>query len=136
MTPDIRKCLPSGLGPILSAAGVFIHPIAITLLPLVVFLLTRQKEDKRISMAALRATDFAFSVYLFFFMKDLILMLLSSIQSTAHLVTPATQYLLTSILVYFLLGMLLLGSIQAIRCKAFRYPLSFRLAERVLIEKK
>lgn len=136
MNPEIRKCLPAGLGPVLSAAGVFIHPIAITLLPFIIFLLTRNRPDNSVSLAALRATDFAFSVYLFFFLKDLVIFFLATIQATAHLATQGNVHLVTSVLLYFLLTMLAVGTLQAVRCKPFRYPLSFRLAERILIQKK
>ena len=136
MNPDIRLCLPAGLGPILSAAGVYIHPIAITLLPLIGYLVTRSRPDTHISLSALRATDFAFSVYLYFYLKDLIFILLGSLQSTRNIATQENVHLIVTVLIYFLLTMLILGTIQAIRCRSFRYPLSFRLAERILVEKK
>lgn len=112
--------------------GVFIHPAATSLLPFVLYLLLRKRSSAFISLSALRAADLAFSVYIWLTLKDLALIGMSHTQSMAHYVTAENHRLATIVLLAYLLSSLAIGLVQALRGKSFRYPLSFRIAERIL----
>ena len=130
---DRNTRLLAGLGPVLSAMGVFIHPAATILLPFALHLFTRKRPDTLVSLSALRAADLAFSVYIWLTLKDLVLIGMSRVESLAHYATEANHSLITVLLLAYLLISLTAGFVQAMRGRLFRYPLSFRIAERILI---
>jgi uncharacterized Tic20 family protein len=83
------------------------------------------------ALAALRAADFAFSIYLWHVIASLVLAALAAFAATAGLVTRDTMTVVTAALLLYFLVSLVVGLVQALRGRAFRYLLSFRLAERV-----
>jgi uncharacterized Tic20 family protein len=122
----------AALGPLLAAAGAFVHPVASTLLPFVLYTAVRSRSLPFAGLAALRAADLAFSIYLWHVIASLLLVTSSHFQATAWLATRDNMAMMTAALLIYFFVSLAIGLIQALRGKQLRYVLSFSVAERVL----
>lgn len=119
------------LAPLVSLAGIFIHPVASTISPLALFFIFR-KSKPDVGVVALKTADLAFSVQLWIMLISLALMLGVS----TGLVTPnetrqMMEMAISLILLIFVVS-LLFAVYQVLRGKDFSYFFSFKIAERVL----
>ena len=64
----------AALAPIMALAGVFAHPVASTLLPLILFFFFNWKQMSFARLVALRAADLAFSMQVIIFLSSVLLM--------------------------------------------------------------
>lgn len=119
------------LAPLLSIAGIFIHPLASTIAPLVLFFIFRNSRSD-VATVSLRTADMAFSIQLWIMLISLALMLLMSLNMVAandarYIMQTATM----TILIIFVIS-LAIASYQAFNNKIYKYLFSFRIAERVI----
>lgn len=119
------------LAPLTSLAGIFIDPMASTLAPLVLYFIFRNKRPD-VGVIALRTADLAFSIQLWLVLISLAFMLAISLNIV--LVTDVQQMmgLATIIILAIFVVSLATATYQATRGNVYRYPFSFRIAERVL----
>jgi uncharacterized Tic20 family protein len=130
-SPGRRERQLAALGPLLAAAGVFVHPVASTIMPFVVYVAIRNRNLPFAALSALRAADLAFSIYLWHVIASLVLAALGAFEVTAGLASRQTMTIVTAALLLYFLVSLGIGLVLALRGRGFRYLLSFRLAERV-----
>ena len=121
----------AALAPIMALTGIFAHPIASTLLPLILFFIFYWRKMTLAQLIALRAADLAFTAQLFVVTTSLLFAGYFSLYPTTeqdahHLFTLTT----TAILIYLVVS-LIIGTVQAFRGKAFNYFLSLKIAERI-----
>lgn len=128
--PADRQYAP--LAPLLAFAGIFVHPMASTLLPFILYVLFRSLNKPFAMGVALRTMDMAFTIQFVIIFSSLIVRLLLT---QSHIATQQAQQIMSlltlSLLAYFFL-VLLVATIQATRGREFGYWGSFRLAERFL----
>ncbi len=122
----------AALAPLLAAAGALVYPAASTLLPFVLFLFLRGRDLPLARDAALRTADLAFSVYLALTVIGLGISALWSMETTAALVPAGAITLVTAAVLLYFFVVLAIALVMALLGRGFRYPLSFRLAERIL----
>ncbi len=119
------------LPPLLAIAGVFIHPLASTIAPLVLFFIFRNRRPD-VATISLRTADMAFSIQLWIMLISLALMLLISV----NMVSPNdARYMMqtaTTIILAIFVVSLAVASYQAFNNKIYKYLFSFRIAERVI----
>ena len=134
MTPQEQKY--AALAPIMSLAAIFAHPIASTLLPLILFFIFHARRMEYARLVALRAADLAFSMQLYLVFATL---LLAGYLKFRPLPVNDVQYIvgaITLILIIYLSIALIVGIVQAFRGKAVRYYLSLRIGERVFLARQ
>jgi len=121
----------AALAPLMAITGVFAHPVASTVLPLILFFIFYWRKMELAQLIALRAADLAFTAQLFMVTVSLIfagvLSLYQITKQDAHNI-----FILTTIVVLiYMIVSLLIGTVQAFRGKAFKYFLSLKIAERI-----
>jgi hypothetical protein len=129
---EIRKTRQmAALSPLLSAAGLFIHPVACTLLPFVYYLFLRRGSRELAKTVALRTADLAFTVQIFLILVGLGLHLLALLSGNDPAGFGRWQLLLGGIIAVYFFANLIIALVLAWRGSAWRFPLSLRLAERI-----
>ena len=132
MALDLQEKQYAALAPALSLAGVFIHPIASSLIPFAMFILYRYWQKGFAGETALRTADLAFSIQIWIMLLSLLLMLALSLAVLSNSQAQSLQTIGTVlILAYFVISLIIAGA-QAFRGKLFQHGLSFRLAERII----
>jgi uncharacterized Tic20 family protein len=126
-----RRRMLASLAPMLSFAGTFAHPVATTILPFVLFLFLRNRGDAMPRDSALRTADFAFSMNLWLLILQFAVAALRHIPATARVVPEQANAAVAALVLVVFFAFLIVGFVQASRGREFRYPLSFRLAERI-----
>ena len=126
-----RQRMLASLGPLLSFAGIFAHPVATTILPFLLFLFLRNRDQPLARDAALRTADFAFSMNLWLLILGFAVSALEHIPVTAPLVPAQARTLIAAAVLLYFFVLVVVAFIQGLRGREFRYPLSFRFAERV-----
>lgn len=121
----------AALAPVLALAGVFAHPVASPLLPMVLFFIFYWKQMQLAQRIALRAADLAFSAQLYLIAGSMLLAVYYNFNPGSDALIRQLLSLLTLSVLVWMVVSLLLGIIQALRGQAMRYPLSLRIAERV-----
>jgi uncharacterized Tic20 family protein len=122
----------AALTPILTIAGIFAHPMASVILPLVMFFIFYWRRKTNASLVAIRCADLAFSIQLTIIITSLLVMLAMSVFSITQ---QEARIVMTSVTVVLLLYMTLslaLATFMVFRDKIFRHWFSFRIGERLL----
>jgi len=123
----------AALAPLMAIAGIFAHPVASTVLPLLVFFIFYWRKMEQAQLIALRAADLAFTAQMFIVMMSLLfagfISLYSSIQFNIHQLFT----LVTILVLVYVIGSLLTATIMAFRGKTFNHFLSLKLSERIYI---
>ena len=128
--PDDRNYAP--LAPLLAFAGIFVHPMASTLLPFMLFVMYRWLNKPFAMTVALRTMDMAFTIQFVIIFSSLLIRLLLWQQQISVPQAQQTLAMVTlAVLGYFIL-LLVIASVQAVRGRDYVYWGSFRLAERFL----
>ena len=122
----------AALAPIMALAGVFAHPVASTVLPLILFFIFNWRNMDFARMVALRAADLAFSIQLFLVLASALLVAYLSFNPMTEQQAHGIFTNVTLIAVAYLIVSLVAGAIQAMRGVEFKYILSLKIAERVL----
>ncbi len=122
----------AALAPIMALAGVFVHPAASTVLPLILYFIFAWRKMEFSRLTALRAADLAFSVQVFLVLGSLLLTLYAAYNPMPQNEIQLIVRYFTLITVGYLVISLAIGILQAFRGKAFSYPLSLKIAERLL----
>ena len=131
MALDFQERQYAALAPSLALAGIFIHPVASTLIPFVMFLIYRQLQKGFAGETALRTADLAFSIQIWIMLTSLGVMLaMSSNAITTGQAESLQRAATVLVLAYFVVSLIIAG-VQAFRGQSFKHWLSFRLAERV-----
>lgn len=121
----------AALAPMMALAGIFAHPMASTLLPLILFFIFYWRRMEQAQLIALRAADLAFTAQLFMVTISLLYAgyfnLYPTSEDTARLLVTLT----TLVVIIYMVVSLLIATIQTFRGKSFKYFLSLRIAERV-----
>jgi uncharacterized Tic20 family protein len=121
----------AALAPILALMGLFIHPMASTILPLVLFFIFYWLRREAAQLVALRTADLVFTVQLFRAVIWLLFTVsINFIPTTANTALRIDTAIIIVVLI-FLVASLIYGAVQTLRGKEFKYPLSLRIAERV-----
>jgi len=126
----------AALAPIMALAGVFAHPVATTVLPLILFFIFNWRKLEFARLVALRAADLAFSVQLYLIVASALLATVISFYPMIGQQAQSIYSNITFITVIYLIISLLIKTIQAFRTKAFKYILSLKIAKRVFYTKK
>ncbi|VAW90886.1 hypothetical protein MNBD_GAMMA21-620 [hydrothermal vent metagenome] len=121
----------AALAPLMAITGVFAHPVASTVLPLIVFFIFYWRKMELAQLIALRAADLAFTAQMFIVTVSLLLLGVIYLYPPAQLDTRQIFTLTTFILLIYVILSLLIGTVQAFRGKAFTYTLSLKIAERI-----
>ncbi|MGD8925203.1 MAG: DUF4870 domain-containing protein [Thioalkalispiraceae bacterium] len=121
----------AALAPILALAGIFAHPVASTVLPLILFFIFYWRRMELAQLVAIRAADLAFTVQLFMVVISLLFAGYFSLYPTSEQSAHRLVTYTTVIVLIFMIVSLLVATVQAFRGKAFKYVLSLRIAERV-----
>lgn len=122
----------AALAPIMAMAGVFAHPAASTVLPLILYFIFRWRNMDFAGLVALRTADVAFSVLLFLMLASTLLTLYLNYNPMPQHEIQGIIRFLTLVTVGYLIISLALGIVQAFRGKAINYFLSLKIAERIL----
>ena len=122
----------AALAPLLAIAGIFIHPAASTLLPLMMFLLLHRQAKVDASTIALRAADVVFSAQLIIILANLFVGLLFNLESVSAQAAQSILLVINITVLAYLMISLTISAVQAFRGQVYRHVISFRLAERVL----
>ncbi len=121
----------AALAPIMALMGIFAHPVASTVLPLILFFIFYWRRMDLAQTIALRAADLAFTIQLFFVITSLVIAIyfsqFPSTEATVHRVVTISSLALVG----YLIAALLIGTVQAFRGNAIKYYLSLRIAERI-----
>lgn len=123
----------AALAPLLSLAGIFAHPIASIIIPLILFFIFYWRRLELAQTIALRTADLAFSVMLFLVVTDLLLLAYVSVYPTTQDQAHTIGKIKTFAILVYMIGYLIAATIQALRGKTIRFYLSLRIAERVFI---
>lgn len=121
----------AALAPILALCGIFVDPMASTLLPLMLFFIFFWRHKDFASQVALRSADLTFTVQLLIILASLFLSLFIALKpitdiSAQHIMTVTTFFLLG-----YMIISLLIATGMAFRGTAYKHWFSFRLAERI-----
>lgn len=137
MILENKERLYMALSPLLSLAGILIHPMASTLPPLVLYFLFRNKPGDA-SKAGLQTADLAFSIQLWLVLISLFLALGISINMVTANEAREMMDMATGIILILFFASLVYAIIQYLSGKPCNHLLSFKIAERVfkLVEKK
>lgn len=129
---DRKESQYAALAPLLAFAGIFIHPVASTLLPLMLYFLFAKLSRNDAACLSLRTADLAFSIWLYKFILSAIPIVMTFFFPVNTQTANELNYLATMALLLFLTASLLVAFVQALRGKIISYPFSFRMAERLL----
>lgn len=121
----------AALAPIMALMGIFAHPVASTVLPLILFFIFYWRRMELAQLIALRAADLAFTVQLVLVIASLLFAGYFSLYPTTEQDAHRLVSLTTLTILIFMIVSLLIGIVQAFRGKAFKYTLSLRIAERI-----
>lgn len=128
---DMTQRQYMALAPLVSLAGIFIHPLASTIGPLVLYFIFRQRRTE-VAKTALQTADLAFSIQLWIMLISLALMLGLSLNI---IVTEEARYIM-DLSMKIILGLFVLSLLfalyQALIGKTCSHILSFKIAERLL----
>jgi hypothetical protein len=130
-TPDMKERQLAALSPLVCAATAFIHPVATTIVPFVLYLFLRKRPEPFAATYALRTADLAFTLQLVLILTDLLLVVLLSMEATAEFVDLRVKTIMIVILLSYFFISLAYAVVQGFRGITIRYLFSFRLAERV-----
>jgi hypothetical protein len=130
-TPDMRERQLAALSPLVCAATAFIHPVATTIVPFVLYLFMRNRPNPLAATYALRTADLAFTLQLVLILTDLLLVALSSMEATADFVDLRIKTIIVAVVLSYFFISLAYAVVQGFRGITIRYLFSFRLAERV-----
>ena len=122
----------AALAPVMALAGVFAHPMASTLLPLVLFFIFKYRNMDFAKLVALRAADMAFSVQLYLVLVSALLAAYISYFPTPEQDIRFVMSSITFVAVGVLIVSLSVAAIQSFRGKAMNHYLSLKIGERVL----
>lgn len=122
----------AALAPLLAIAGIFIHPAASTLLPLLMFVILHRQAKVDASTIALRAADLVFSAQLVIMLANLFVGLLFNLLSFSVQAAQTILLVINMTVLIYLMISLAIAAVQAFRGQSYRHLISFRLAERVL----
>ena len=122
----------AALAPLLAIAGIFIHPAASTLLPLLMFVILHRQAKVDASTIALRAADLVFSAQLVIMLANLFVGLLFNLLSFSVQAAQTILLVINMTVLIYLMISLAIAAVQAFRGQGYRHLISFRLAERVL----
>ena len=122
----------AALAPILALAGIFAHPSATVILPLLIFFIFHWQKKSFPRLVALRAADLAFSVQLALIIFSALLITYLYFYPLPEATTRRTISLVTLALILYLGMSLIISSILAFRGKNYKPLVSFRIGERVL----
>jgi hypothetical protein len=134
--PETRKQrLLAGLAPLFCIAGFFAtpaNPVGSTLAPFLLFLFLRRRDYPTATSHALRTADFAFSMNIYWLLAQYGVHALGLIGGSF---TPGPNLLLRLgfLLFAYFMAMLVVDFVQGLRGREFKYPLSFRMAERIFV---
>ena len=121
----------AALAPLMAFAGVFIHPVASTVLPLFLFFLFRWWSKPDAGLLALRTADLSFTIQLSIFIASLLLILYSYVMPVTELWAQRILALATILFLGYFLVSLAVAMVQGVRGRVVRYWFSFRIAERI-----
>jgi len=121
----------AALAPLLALAGIFIHPMATTILPLILYFLFNWRRMGFARLVAIRAADLGFTIHLFLIISSALLGLYINYNPMPGQEAQAINQNVTLVFVVYLMVSLLIGAVQAFRGKAFSYILSLKIAERL-----
>jgi len=121
----------AALAPIMALMGIFAHPVASTVLPLILFFIFYWRRMELAQLIALRAADLAFTIQLVLVVASLLFAGYFSLYPTpeqdAHRLVTLTTF---AVLIYMIVS-LVIGTVQTFRGVTFKYFLSLRIAERI-----
>jgi hypothetical protein len=123
----------NGLAPLFAAAGFVAtpaNPVGSTLAPFLLFLFLRNRKYPVATSHALRTADFAFSMHIYLLLAKFGVSLLYALGGAWTPPDGTMTVVVAAFLIYFA-GMIIADFVQGLRGLEFRYPLSFRMAERV-----
>lgn len=126
----------AALAPVMALSGMFAHPVAGTLLPLILFFIYYWRRMDFAALAALRAADLAFSIQLFLLLASVLLVVYSSYNPITDQQAHGVFRNITLISVFYLIVSFVAGAIQAFRRKKFKYILSLKIAERLVFSNR
>ena len=121
----------AALAPIMALAGVFAHPAASTILPLILFFIFNWRKLNFARLVALRAADLAFSVQLYLIVASALLVAIIYFNPMTDQQAHSIYSNITLVAVAYLIISLGVATIQSFREKAFKHVLSLKIAERV-----
>lgn len=131
--PDTTQRSYMALAPLSSLAGIFIDPLASTVIPLILFFIFRDSRPK-VGQVGLQTADLAFSIQLWIVLISLVLMQGISLEwITAREAEVITTQATSIILVLFVVS-LLFALYQAINGRTCTHLFSFKIAERILTQ--
>jgi hypothetical protein len=130
-TPEMKERQLAALSPLVCAATAFIHPVATTIVPFVLYLFLRKRPEPFAATYALRTADLAFTLQLLLILLDLVLLALLSMEATAGIVDLRIKTIVLVVLLSYFFISLAYAVVQGFRGRTIRYLVSFRLAERV-----
>lgn len=118
------------LAPLSSLAGIFINPLASTIMPFILFFIFRNSRPA-VSKVALQTADLAFSTQLWIMLISLALML--GISMDLVVANDAKQIMgqATSIILIIFVVSLFFALYQALNARSCKHIFSFKIAERV-----
>ena len=118
------------LAPISSLAGIFINPLATTVMPFILFFVFRNSRPE-VSKVALQTADLAFSIQLWIMLISLALMLGISLDLLVAIdAQEITFYATITIMLIFVVS-LFFAVYQALNGRTCTHIFSFKIAERV-----
>ena len=123
----------AALAPLMALTGVFAHPAASTLLPLILFFIFRWRNLEFAKLVALRAADLAFSMQLYLIVASALLAALVTFYPLTDLQIHRLFTYITVVVLAYMMISLIIATIQSIRGKTFNYVLSLKIGEKVLI---
>jgi len=121
----------AALAPLMAITGIFAHPVASTMLPLILFFIFYWRKMELAQLIALRAADLAFTAQLFMVTASLLFAGYFSLYPTTEHDAHRLVTITTLIVLIYMVASFLIGTIQAFRGKAFKYFLSLKIAERI-----
>lgn len=120
------------LAPVMALAGVFAHPYAAMLIPLVLFFIYYWCRLEFAGLVALRAADLALTIQLLIFFGGVLLVTYVTYKPLPTWQVKELSSLLTFSAVIYLVISLVLDAIMAVQGKSLKNFLSLRIAERIL----
>jgi len=121
----------AALAPIMALMGIFAHPVASTVLPLILFFIFYWRRMELAQSIALRTADLAFTIQLVLVVASLLFAGYFSLYQTTEQDAHRLVTLTTSAVLIYMIVSLVIGTVQAFRGVAFQYFLSLRIAERI-----
>lgn len=122
----------AALAPVLSLAGIFIHPIATIVIPMGLFFLFYWRRLGFAGRVAIRAADLAFSIILYQLIVSVVMIGLTHYRPMQEVTLQNTITIITIVLLIYLAVSLIIAAVYAARGRVFGYLGSLRVAERVL----